>query len=136
MVRRRVQFKKRSLVLPKDLQFLQISRCHDSRSLCDVPSLKHTSELKRITLIECKGIEHVLSFSSSCTLPLLQTLKKLMLVYLNNLQVLFRKERAISAWVPSDTFSCLKIIHLKGCSKIKKLLPPGLLLHLRNLEEI
>ena len=98
-----------SLVLPKDLQFLQISRCHDLRSLCDIPYLKHTSELKRITLIECKGIEHVLSFSSSCTLPLLQTLEKLMLVYLNNLQVLFRKERVASAWVPSDTFSHLKI---------------------------
>ena len=59
-----------------------------------------------------------------------------MLLFLDNLRVLFRKEKAASAWVPSDTFSRLKIIYLSQCSKIKKLFPPGLLLHLHNLEEI
>nr|POE85023.1 putative disease resistance protein [Quercus suber] len=38
--------------------------------------------------------------------------------------------------VPRDTFSCLKRILICNCSEIKKLLPPGLLLHLHNLEEI
>ena len=59
-----------------------------------------------------------------------------MLLFLDNLRVLFRKEKAASAWVPSDIFSRLKIIYLSQCSKIKKLFPPGLLLHLHNLEEI
>ena len=123
-------------MLPKDLQFLEIRICDNLRSLCDVPSFKHTSKLQCIRVHESKGIEHVLSFSSSCTLPLLQTLEKLELVCLDNLRILFKKGKAALAWVPSDTFSCLKIIHLFLCSKIKKLLPLGLLLHLRNLEQI
>ncbi|KAL4619482.1 hypothetical protein ACB092_06G082200 [Castanea dentata] len=125
-----------ALVLPKDVQSLEIVYCHDLKSLCDVPSLNHASELQRIHLNLCRGIEHVLSFSSSCTLPLLQTLERLELFHLDNLRVLFWKEKAASAWIPSDTFSSLKIIYLYMCSKIKKLFPPGLLLHLHNLENI
>ncbi|XP_030931361.1 disease resistance protein At4g27190-like [Quercus lobata] len=125
-----------ALVLPKDVQSVEIAVCHDLKSLCDVPSLNHTSELQRIHLNRCGGIEHVLSFSSSCTLPLLQTLERLELLNLDNLRVLFWKEKAASTWIPSDTFSSLKIIYLCMCSKIKKLFPPGLLLHLHNLEII
>ena len=125
-----------SFVLPKDVQSLDIAVCRDLKSLCDVPSLNHTSELQRIHLSHCGGIEHVLSFSSSCTLSLLQTLENLVLVWLDNLRVLFWKEKAASAWIPSDTFFCLKIIHLYQCSKIKKLFPLGLLLHLHYLEDI
>ncbi|KAK4576558.1 hypothetical protein RGQ29_027201 [Quercus rubra] len=125
-----------SFVLPKDVQSLDIAVCRDLKSLCDVPSLNHTSELQRIHLSHCGGIEHVLSFSSSCTLSLLQTLENLVLVWLDNLRVLFWKEKAASAWIPSDTFFCLKIIHLDQCSKIKKLFPLGLLLHLHYLEDI
>ncbi|KAL4613962.1 hypothetical protein ACB092_07G020500 [Castanea dentata] len=84
-----------SLVLPNDVQFLNINSCHDLRSLCDVPSLNHTSELQCVSLNECEGIEHILSFSS-CTLPLLQT-EKLELWGLDNLSVLFWKEKAASA---------------------------------------
>ncbi|KAM4097655.1 hypothetical protein ACJW30_07G018100 [Castanea mollissima] len=125
-----------SFVLPNDVQSLRIRGCHDLRSLCDVPSLNHTSELQRVRLDGCKGIEHVLSSSSSsCTLPLLQ-IERLELWNLSNLRGLFRIEKAASAWVPSDTFSRLKIIYLWDCSKIKKLCPLGLLLHLHNLEEI
>ncbi|KAF3957808.1 hypothetical protein ACB098_06G057700 [Castanea mollissima] len=125
-----------ALVLPKDVQSLEIVCCHDLKSLCDVPSLNHASELQRIHLNLCRGIEHVLSFSSSCTLPLLQTLERLELLHLDNLRVLFWKEKAASAWIPSDTFSSLRVIYLYMCSKIKKLFPPGLLLHLHNLENI
>ncbi|KAM3741706.1 hypothetical protein ACB098_07G017100 [Castanea mollissima] len=125
-----------SFVLPNDVQSLEISGCHDLRSLCDVPSLNHTSELQCVRLNGCEGIEHVLSSSSSsCTLPLLQ-IEELELFNLSNLRGLFRIEKAASAWVPSDTFSRLKNIFLSRCSKIKKLFPLGLLLHLHNLEEI
>jgi disease resistance protein RPS2 len=57
-------------------------------------------------------------------------------VFLDNLHVLFRKEKDASAQVPPHTFSRLKKIYIYRCSKLKKLLPPGLLLHLHNLEEI
>ena len=130
----------KSFVLPKDVQFLGIGSCHEIRSLCDVPSLNHASELKGIVLDNCEGIEHVLSFSSSsssssCTLSL-QTLKTVALSSLDYLQVLYRKEKEASAQFPHDTFSYLKTFAIVNCSRIKKLLPAGLLLHLHNLEEI
>ena len=125
-------------VLPKDVQYLEIKRCHHITSLCDVPSLNDTSEIRHIGLFLCKGIKHILSFassSSSCTHSL-HTLEILELYNLDDLLVLFRIEEAGSSCVPHDTFSCLKRILICNCLKIKKLLPPGLLLHLRNLEEI
>ena len=120
-----------SLVLPEDVQSLEIAECNDLTSLRDVPSLKHVRELKEIYLSRCKGIEHVLSSSVTDSL---QTLEILQLWCLDNLRGLFRKERAASARVPPNTFSCLKKIDIQDCPNIKKLLPP--LLHLRNLEEI
>ncbi|KAK4576556.1 hypothetical protein RGQ29_027199 [Quercus rubra] len=112
-----------SFVLPKDVQALGILSCHEIRILDN-----------------CEGIEHVLSFSSSCsssscTLSL-QTLEVLALSSLDNLQVLCRKEKVASARFPHDIFSCLKTFAIVNCSRIKKLLPAGLLLHLHNLEKI
>ena len=93
--------------------------------------MKHVRELKGIFLCSCKGIDHVLSSSVTDSL---QTLENLGLWSLDNLRGLFRKERAASARVPPNTFSCLKKIDIQNCPNIKKLLPP--LLHLRNVEEI
>ena len=127
-----------SFVLPKDVQYLEIKRCHHITSLCDVPSLNDTSEIKHLGLFLCMGIDHILCFassSSSCTHSL-QTLEILELYNLDNLLELFRIEEAGSSRVPRYTFSCLKRILICNCSKIKKLLPPGLLLDLHNLEEI
>ena len=92
-----------SLVLPEDLQFLKLKTCEDLRSLCDVPSLKHVRELKKIRIEDCEGIEHLVSSTDS-----LQTLEILELLKLKNLRGLFRKERAASARVPLDTFFRLK----------------------------
>ncbi|KAM4110698.1 hypothetical protein ACJW30_05G011400 [Castanea mollissima] len=128
----------KSFELPKDVQYLEIKRCHDITSLWDVPSLNDTSEIKHIGLFLCLGIDHILSFassSSSCTHSL-QTLEILELYNLENLLVMFEIEEAGSSRVPRDTFSCLKRILICNCSRIKKLLPPGLLLQLHNLEEI
>ncbi|KAM3699253.1 hypothetical protein ACB098_05G011700 [Castanea mollissima] len=128
----------KSFELPKDVQYLEIKRCHDMTSLCDVPSLNDTSEIKHIVLFLCLGIEHILSFassSSSCTHSL-QTLEILELYNLENLIVMFKIREAGSSRVPLDTFSCLKRILICNCSRIKKLLPPGLLVRLQKLEEI
>uniref|UniRef100_A0A2N9FIU8 NB-ARC domain-containing protein n=1 Tax=Fagus sylvatica TaxID=28930 RepID=A0A2N9FIU8_FAGSY len=54
----------------------------------------------------------------------------------HDLEIAQLKEKDASAQVPPHTFSRLKIISIYFCSKLKKLLPPGLLLHLHNLEEI
>uniref|UniRef100_A0A2N9I980 Uncharacterized protein n=1 Tax=Fagus sylvatica TaxID=28930 RepID=A0A2N9I980_FAGSY len=53
---------------------------------------------------------------------------------LKNLETFRRKEKDASA--PPHTFSRLKRILIFKCSNLKKLLPPGLLLHLPNLEYI
>jgi disease resistance protein RPS2 len=126
-------------VVPEDVHDVYFDFCNNLRCLCNAPSLNHATELKHIYLYGCKGIEHILccssSSSSSCTLPL-QTPEILHIRFLDNLCVLFRKEKDASAQVPPHTFSCLKIIHIFGCPKLKKLLSPGLLLHLLNLEYI
>uniref|UniRef100_A0A7N2MB87 NB-ARC domain-containing protein n=2 Tax=Quercus lobata TaxID=97700 RepID=A0A7N2MB87_QUELO len=118
-----------SLVLPKDVQFLQIVRCHDLRSLCDVPSLRHTSQLQGIKLKSCQGIQHILSFSSSCILPLLQTLEKLELWNLRNLRVLFRKEKAADEFEEEE-------LEEKGMDTTKITLPKLRVLSLRYLPEL
>jgi disease resistance protein RPS2 len=125
-----------SFVLPKDVHDLEIGRCNNLRCLCDVPPLSHATELKSIFLFDCQGVEHILcSSSSSCTLTL-QTLEILHLWDLDNLRVLFRKEKDASAQVAPHTFSRLKGIHIDTCGKLKKLLTPGLLLQLHNMEHI
>uniref|UniRef100_A0A2N9G854 AAA+ ATPase domain-containing protein n=1 Tax=Fagus sylvatica TaxID=28930 RepID=A0A2N9G854_FAGSY len=47
-----------------------------------------------------------------------------------------RKEKDASAQVAPHTFSRLKGIHIDTCGKLKKLLTPGLLLQLHNMEHI
>ena len=122
---------------PSTNKMQTIKKRYSLRSLCDVPSLKHATELKKIRIDDCEGIEHVVSSTSpsSSFTDSLQTLEILQLLKLKNLRGLFRKERAASARVPLDTFSSLKVIFIYECP-IKKLLPLGLLLHLHNLEEI
>ncbi|KAK8503412.1 hypothetical protein V6N12_034807 [Hibiscus sabdariffa] len=74
------------------------------------------------------------SFSSSSTHPF-QSLERLHLSDLPNLREIIKVERdgsaAISILALSATFSCLKVIILKGCSSMETLLP-----NLQNLEEI
>uniref|UniRef100_A0A2N9HA76 AAA+ ATPase domain-containing protein n=1 Tax=Fagus sylvatica TaxID=28930 RepID=A0A2N9HA76_FAGSY len=96
-----------SFVLPKDVHDLEIGRCNNLRCLCDVPSLSHATELKSIFLFDCQG-------SRAHTL----------------------KEKDASAQVAPHTFSRLKGIHIDTCGKLKKLLTPGLLLQLHNMEHI
>jgi hypothetical protein len=109
-----------SFVLPKDVHEVRIYDCNNLRCLCDIPSLNHATELKEVFLFYCKGIEHILcSSSSSCTLPL-QTPEILYLSNLDNLRVLFRKEKDASAQVPPHTFSRLKIIDIFRLWEVKE----------------
>uniref|UniRef100_A0A2N9I9W9 Uncharacterized protein n=1 Tax=Fagus sylvatica TaxID=28930 RepID=A0A2N9I9W9_FAGSY len=89
-----------SFVLPKDVHDLQISSCYNLRCLCNVPSLNHATELKKIRLWLAmpRNRAHTLFF----------------VLFLYPFSSNYRDFRAL----------------------LKKLLPPGLLLHLHNLEEI
>ncbi|KAM3696012.1 hypothetical protein ACJW30_06G006700 [Castanea mollissima] len=118
-------------LLPKDAQTLKIYECDNLRSSSDAPYLECARELKSFSIVECKEIEDVLSYSY--TFPL----QRLELEYLGNLQVLFREEKVASPLdIPPGTFSCLKQFVIDGCPNIKKLFTPGLLQNLAHLEEI
>ncbi|KAM3696014.1 hypothetical protein ACJW31_06G006000 [Castanea mollissima] len=118
-------------LLPKDAQTLKIYKCDNLRSSSDAPYLECARELKSISIVECKDIEDVLSYSY--TFPL----QRLELGYLDKLQVLFREEKVGSPLdIPPGTFSCLKQFVIVKCPNIKKLFTPGLLQNLAHLEEI
>ncbi|KAK9280102.1 hypothetical protein L1049_013787 [Liquidambar formosana] len=120
------------LVLPKDIELLDIGECHYVRSLCDVSSLNNATDcLKNCEIDGCDGIECVLSSSSSFSLPSLEMLD---LYNLRNLRTLFRGEGASPP--PPGTFSNLKDLVICMCPKIRKLFTPELLLYLQNLEGI
>ncbi|XP_030954163.1 probable disease resistance protein At5g63020 isoform X2 [Quercus lobata] len=119
------------MLLPGDIQTLQIIKCHDIISLSSISSLNNASELKTCVLADCNGIECILQQSSYI---LLQNLESLALSRLCNLCDLFRGERA--APLPPGTFSALKKLSIAGCPIMKKLFEVSLLLHFKNLEAL
>lgn len=119
------------LLLPGDIQTLQIIKCHDIISLSSIASLNNASELKTCVLLDCNGIECILQKSSYI---LLENLESLDLYRLCNLCDLFMGERA--APLPPVTFSALKKLSVGGCPIMKKLFEVSLLLHFKNLEAL
>ncbi|XP_050271474.1 probable disease resistance protein At1g61300 isoform X2 [Quercus robur] len=119
------------LLLPGDIQTLQIIKCHDIISLSSISSLNNASELKTCVLSNCNGIECILQQSSYI---LLENLESLTLFSLCNLCDLFRGGRA--APLPPGTFSALKNLSIWSCQSMKKLFEVSLLLHLKNLESL
>ncbi|CAJ1957043.1 unnamed protein product [Sphenostylis stenocarpa] len=126
------------LMLPFYIQRLKVETCHDIRSLCDVMSLNNTTSLKRCEIADCDGQEYLFSlscFSSCCTSR--RSLESLELNSLKNLHSLCKEIEAVTQTFPSGgAFSCLKYFCIYHCPNIKKLLTPGLLAYLQNLEEI
>ncbi|KAK8575894.1 hypothetical protein V6N12_063545 [Hibiscus sabdariffa] len=129
------------LMLPVDVQELDIADCHYSRSLNDgVSSLEDATDLRVCKISYCQRMECVisLSFSSSCSHPF-ESLERLYLHSLPNLSELIRVEKfgsTTSIMDPSATFSHLKVLKIWRCSNTKTLLPHWLLPNLQNLEEI
>lgn len=121
------------LVLPNDIEFLSIRECHDVSSLCDISSLTIDS-LKYCGIVNCDGIECLLSSSSALYMTPLQSLEVLKLAWLRNLHILFRGDRTLPP--PPGTFSLLKELLIHECPNIKKVFKAGMLRHLQNLEVI
>ncbi|XVF78136.1 hypothetical protein PTKIN_Ptkin14bG0105200 [Pterospermum kingtungense] len=130
------------ILLPIDIQQLDIVECHSFRSLNDISCLKNAVDLRNCNIWSCRRIEFILSISSfSSSSILFQSLEKLSLISLPGLNELIKVEGFASAGSPvlaptTATFSHLKTIYMTGCSNIKKLFPHWLLTNLRNLEEI
>ncbi|KAJ7948582.1 Disease resistance protein [Quillaja saponaria] len=126
------------LELPVDIQRLKIEQCRDVKSLCDILSLKNASSLRRCEIGNCDGQEYLfsLSCSSSCCTSL-QNLESLELYNLRSLHALCKEDEAGTPCLPSfRSFSSLRYFCIYHCHNIKKLLTPGLLTNLQNLEEI
>ncbi|KAH7546547.1 hypothetical protein FEM48_Zijuj01G0212400 [Ziziphus jujuba var. spinosa] len=125
-----------SLLLPKDIQFLYIGQCHDASNLCDVLSLRNATDLRMCFVDCCNGMKHMLC-SSSCNLPLVQSLESIHLENLLNLHGLVGREiRGASSLIPPATFSSLKKFSIYDCPNIKILFTPAMASNLQNLAEI
>ncbi|KAB2006204.1 hypothetical protein ES319_D11G326600v1 [Gossypium barbadense] len=101
------------VVLPYDIQQLNLKLCKGVRSLEDI-GLRDATDLKECEVDCCDKLEAV--FSSKC--HQLQTLESLILISLRNLNVI------VGAGVEESsvgTFSSLKVITLVKCEKIKKM---------------
>ncbi|XP_022734552.1 probable disease resistance protein At4g27220 [Durio zibethinus] len=105
------------IILPYDIQLLEVTKCKGMRSLKDICGFEDATDLKECRIEECEELESICP--SGCQL---QTLESLYLSALHNLKVLV------------GTFSSLKKFHLLGCGKLKNLFSAKWLLH--NLEEI
>ncbi|TYI84792.1 hypothetical protein E1A91_D05G391400v1 [Gossypium mustelinum] len=131
------------IMLPADIQELHICNCHNLRSLSeDISSFKNLMDLRASIIMDCQGIECVVSlssFSSSYTHPF-QSLELLSLSRLPKLSELIKVEEFGSVTTTiltlSAIFSHLKQIYIHNCSSMKTLLPHWLLPNLWNLEVI
>ncbi|KAJ9671380.1 hypothetical protein PVL29_025193 [Vitis rotundifolia] len=116
------------LVLPTDVRFFEISKCHLPTSLLDVSqSLKMATDLKTCSISRCEGIEYLWSVEDC-----IASLNELFLGELQSLRVLFKLR-------PKDTVRCssLKDLYVINCGNLKHLLTPELLkYHLKNLQTI
>ncbi|PON44591.1 NB-ARC domain containing protein [Parasponia andersonii] len=124
------------LLLPQGIQFLCIESCHLVKSLYEASSLKNTANLISCHIADCDGIENLLSVSSSCSFPILQSLEELRLQRLHDFIGLISEESNVSSLPPVGTFSSLKDVLISGCPSMKKLFTPSLLSLFYNLERL
>ncbi|KAK4839413.1 hypothetical protein QYF36_021741 [Acer negundo] len=128
-----------SILLPADIQELNISNCIDLKSLNDrVLFLEEATDLRRCTICKCQQIECIVSSSSCYTI--LESIEELWLLQLDHFSVFFRGGDGAVSSIPTPTppgiFSCLKHIQIHACQKIKKLFWPELVHNLQNLEVV
>ncbi|KAK9269582.1 hypothetical protein L1049_001358 [Liquidambar formosana] len=138
------------LVLPTNIQELNIYAFHDLASLSDFSSLKNARELEKCCIQSCKGIKHLWSWSipsleeepewcTETTISFLQSLKTLMLLSLPKLSVIFNFKGVGVGRAPPKcrTFSNLKFFRVGDCPNLKYVFQREMVQHhLQNLEEI
>ncbi|KAJ9671355.1 hypothetical protein PVL29_025176 [Vitis rotundifolia] len=116
------------LMLPTNIQLLEIKECSLPTSLLDVsPSLKIARDLKVCSISNCKGVEHLW-----CMEDCVASLNNLYLRELPDLNVLFK-------FRPRNNVSCSSLKHLEVniCGNLKHLFTHELVNHhLKNLRTI
>ncbi|KAA8535627.1 hypothetical protein F0562_030630 [Nyssa sinensis] len=134
------------IVLPTNMQVLEMINCYLPTSLSNLSHslMKNASRgLEKCKLDECKGIQHLWSFTTTTTSSsVLQNLQTLVLVDLPNLTRLFKYKRVGIGGGPtpptqSGIFSTLKLLNVRHCHNLKYLFAPCLVQHhLQNLQLI
>ncbi|GKV49044.1 hypothetical protein SLEP1_g55817 [Rubroshorea leprosula] len=121
------------MVLPDNIKNLMIWECKNMRSsLNKVALLEKATELRSCYISKCEDMECVLDLdSSSC--PILDKLEELSLDILPKLSVLVRVGGVAT---PLHIFSNLKMLWIRECLGMRKLLPVELLQSFQNLEQI
>jgi disease resistance protein RPS2 len=100
------------VMFPNDIQELEIFKCNDATTLCDIsPLIKYATELEILKIWKCSNMESLVLSSRFCSAPLP---------------------------LPSSNsiFSGLKELYFFNCKSMKKLLPLVLLPNLKNLEHL
>jgi len=100
------------VMFPNDIQELEIFKCRDATTVCDIsPLIKYATELEILNIWRCSNMESLVLSSRFCSAPLP---------------------------LPSSncTFSGLKEFYFCSCMSMKKLLPLILLPSLKNLEKL
>ncbi|GLT27282.1 hypothetical protein SLA2020_022920 [Shorea laevis] len=117
------------------VQILCIEACHDIRSLNDFSGIKDATDLRRCSILNCDGMEFVLS--SWINNPVVQSLELLHLYNLHQLDGLFEANVMATSSPPPRAFSSLQKVMIWECKKIKKLFPSWKLVeYLQSLELI
>ncbi|GLT31087.1 hypothetical protein SLA2020_058500 [Shorea laevis] len=121
------------IVLPDNLQKLEIGQCRNMRSGLNKASLlEKATELRSCDISECEDMKCMVDLDSS-SYPVLDKLEELYLRELPKLSVLVRAEGVAT---PPNLFPNLKRLRIWDCSTMWKLLPIELLQAFQNLEEI
>ncbi|THF99186.1 hypothetical protein TEA_010637 [Camellia sinensis var. sinensis] len=120
------------LVLPRNIAFFEIKKCHNLISLSDILSLRDGRDLRTCHLRYCNRIESIFSSSSfleDCQIPL-RTVESLLFLELPNFRAFF------DGVVPPYSLSFnLKKLYFCRCSSIRNIFP-ALLQNFPNLEQL
>ncbi|XP_073263180.1 probable disease resistance protein At4g27220 [Populus alba] len=100
------------VMFPNDIQELEIFKCNDATTLCDIsPVIIYATKLEILDIRECSNMESLVLSSWFCSAPL-------------------------SLPSSNGIFSGLKEFYSHNCKSMKKLLPLVLLPNLKNLEHL
>ncbi|PIA24746.1 hypothetical protein AQUCO_48800001v1, partial [Aquilegia coerulea] len=117
------------LSLPKATEFLSIWIFPGLRRLSELACLKDMRELRECCIRNCNAMDCILS-SEDGDVAHLQWVEKL------RVESCFNIGTICKGFTTPGTLSCLKILHIDTCWKLKYLTSLTFLQHLHNLEEI
>ncbi|KAL5720074.1 hypothetical protein ACHQM5_012777 [Ranunculus cassubicifolius] len=122
------------LKLFSNLQVLHFWNLEKFVAICEGPIPEgFLFKLKMLTVWMCSTVSILIPFD---LLGSLQKLEEIRVKFCDGLENLVQLEGSISKQPPSLIFTCLRIIHISYCNKLKCVLPMKAARHLLQLEEL